>query len=221
MYWRVEGSLLELTTVRSVAFFTWNSQTFVARWVRRGLAGLMAVLRPLLYASNRVFATRVVHSVLRGVSRDRLDLLGDEYFQYKLKPYLKVDGADELRKIVDSGAEVVLVSQSLDHVMRPLAEHLGVKWMIANRLEFRDGIATGRLLGPVIRPRGLFARITGAGPDGRRDPERLAVATMTACSIANARADLLVRYERLRDLSLHLEYAKRQTLRWNDRGLHR
>ena len=173
MYWRVEGSLLELTTVRSVAFFTWNSQTFVARWVRRGLAGLMAVLRPLLYASNRVFATRVVHSVLRGVSRDRLDLLGDEYFQYKLKPYLKVDGADELRKIVDSGAEVVLVSQSLDHVMRPLAEHLGVKWMIANRLEFRDGIATGRLLGPVIRPRGLFARITGAGPDGRRDPERL------------------------------------------------
>ena len=173
VYWRVEGSLLDLTTVRPVAFFTWNAQTFSERWVRRGLVFLMAVLRPFLYASNRVFATRVVHTVLRGVSRDRLDLLGEEYFDYKLKPYLKPDGVRQLNALVDSGARVVLVSQGLDHVMRPLAQHLGVKWLIANRLEFRDGIATGRLLQPVIRPRGLFARITGVGPDGRRDPERL------------------------------------------------
>ena len=78
-----------------------------------------------------------------------------------------------LKALIDSGADVVLVSQGLDHVMRPLARHLGAKWVIANRLEFRDGIATGRLLDPVIRPRGVFARITGAGPDGRRTPDQL------------------------------------------------
>src|SRR5262249_827689 len=49
----------------------------------------------------------------------------------------------------------------------------GVKWLIANRLEFRDGIATGRLLEPVVRPRGLFAGISGSGPDRSRAPERL------------------------------------------------
>ena len=65
-YWRVEGSLLELSTVQPVAFFTWNAQTFAERWVRRGLVLLMAGLRPFLYAGNRVFATRVVHTVLRG-----------------------------------------------------------------------------------------------------------------------------------------------------------
>ena len=173
VYWRVEGSLLDLTTVEPIAFFTWNAQTFTERWVRRGLVFLMAVLRPFLYAANRVFATRVVHAVLRGVSRDRLDWLGEEYFQYKLKPHLKPDGLKALTDRVSSGAEVVLVSQSLDHVMRPLARHLGVRWVIANRLEFRDGTATGRLLDPVIRPRGLFARITGAGPDGSRTAERL------------------------------------------------
>ncbi len=173
VYWRVEGSLLDLTTVRPVAFFTWNAQTFLERWVRRGLVFLMAVLRPFLYAVHRVFATRVVHAVLRGISRDRLDLLGEEYFQYKLKPYLKPDGVRKLKALVDSGTDLVLVSQSLDHVMRPLARHLGVERLISNRLEFRDGIATGRLLEPVIRPRGLFARITGAGADGRRAPERL------------------------------------------------
>ena len=71
-------------------------------------------------------------------------------------------------KLVRSGRRVVLVSQGLDHVMRPLAQHLGVKWILANRLEFRDGIATGRLLDPVIRPRGIFARMRAAGPDGTR-----------------------------------------------------
>src|ERR1700682_2714791 len=58
--------------------------------------------------------------------------------------------------------------------MGPLAAHLGVSWLLANRLEFRHGVATGRLLEPVTRPRGLFARITGRGPDGQRDAESIA-----------------------------------------------
>jgi long-chain acyl-CoA synthetase len=169
----VEGSLLDLTTVEPVAFFTWNAQTFAARMLRRGLVFLMAALRPVLYATHRVFATRVVHSVLRGVSRDRLDLLGEEYFQYKLKPYLKPEGVAKLKQLQGSGSDIVLVSQGLDHVMRPLAKYLGVRWMLVNRLDFRGRFATGRLLTPVIRPRGLFARITGAGPDGSREPQRL------------------------------------------------
>ena len=174
VYWRVEGSLLDLTTVKPVAFFTWNAQTFLQRWVRRGLVLFMAALRPILYGIHRVFATRVVHTVLRGVSRDRLDLLGEEYFQYRLKPYLKPEGVRQLRELVNTGASVVLVSQVLDHVMRPLAKYLGVNWLIANRLEFRDGIATGRLLSPVIRPRGLFAWISEADPNGSRLPQQLA-----------------------------------------------
>jgi len=174
VYWRVEGSLLDLTVVRPVAFFTWNAQTFTERFRRRGLIFLMAVLRPFLYAANRKFATRVVHNVLRGVTRDRFDLLGEEFFQYKLKPYLKAAGVQQVQQLLQSGAEVVLVSQALDHLMRPLAQHLGVKLIVANRLEFRDGVATGRLLDPVIRPRGAFAPFRENMPDGRRAPKTLA-----------------------------------------------
>jgi hypothetical protein len=92
VYWRVEGSLLNLSVVRPIAFFTWRGQSFLERCVRRGLVLLMAVLRPFLYAVDRVMATRVAHTVLRGVSRDRVDLLGEEYFQYHLKPRLKSAG---------------------------------------------------------------------------------------------------------------------------------
>ena len=80
----------------------------------------------------------------------------------------------KVQELVQAGADVVLVSQGLEHVMRPLAQHLGVKRIVANRLEFRDGTATGRLLEPVIRPRGAFARIREEHPDGRRAPKTLA-----------------------------------------------
>ncbi len=166
VFWRVEGSLLNLTAVRPVGFFTWNAQSFLGRWARRGTMGVLAVARPFLYASDRVFATRVLHAVLRHTSRDRLDLLGEEFFEYFLKPRLKPRGVDALQRVIASGADVVLVSQGLDHIMRPLANHLGVRRILCNRLDFRDGIATGRLLDPVIRPRGPFAKLRTDRPDG-------------------------------------------------------
>jgi hypothetical protein len=72
-FWRVEGSLLRLTAIRPVGFFAWNAQSFLERWTRRGGMGVLAAARPGLYLTHRVFATRMLHTVLRGVSRDRLD----------------------------------------------------------------------------------------------------------------------------------------------------
>jgi len=167
IFWRVEGSLLNLTAVRPVGFFAWNSQSFLQRWMRRGGMAFLAAARPVLYCTNRVVATRLLHTVLRGVSRDRLDLLGEEFFEYFLKPRLKQEGVGRLSEIVAGGGNVILVSQGLEHIMRPLARHLGVRRIVCNRLDFREGIATGRLLDPVIRPRGAFAKITGRQPDGR------------------------------------------------------
>jgi hypothetical protein len=173
VFWRVEGSLLNLTAVRPVAFFSWNAQSFLERWARRGAMGVLAVGRPFFYLTNRAFATRLLHMVLRGVSRDRLDLLGEEYFQYELKPRIKQRGHEKLKEALASGARVVLVSQGLDHIMRPFAQYLNVGEIICNRLDFREGMATGRLLDPVIRPRGPLARFSGNAPDGTRDPSQL------------------------------------------------
>lgn len=173
-YWRIEGSLLNLTAVRPVAFFAWNAQGFLERWTRRGALFGLALARPLLYASNRTFATRLLHTVLRKVSRDRLDLLGEEYFHYILKPRLKPRGVELLKEAQQRGERIILVSQGLNHVMKPLAQFLSVEDLISNQMEFRGGLATGRLLDPVIRPRGPLARLVGRNPDGSVSAERLA-----------------------------------------------
>lgn len=159
--------------VRAIGFFTWNSQSFLERWARRAAVALLALIRPFFYAANRVFATRVLHALLRGVSQDRLDLLGEEYFEYRLKPRLNGRSVEALKQRIACGESVVLVSQALDHIMKPLARYLGVGQLIANRLEFRDGLATGRLLSPVIRPRGAFAFFVPLKSDGSIPFDRL------------------------------------------------
>jgi alcohol-forming fatty acyl-CoA reductase len=172
-YWRVEGSLLEVGALRPVGFFTWNAQSFAERWARRaGMAG-MALSRPFAYAASRTFATRFLHTLLRGVSQDRLDLLGEEYFHYVLKPALRPEATEKLLEAVRKDERVVLVGQLLDHILRPLADHFGIESFISNRMEFRDGHATGRLLDPIVRPRGPFAWIAGSSLDGRIPKEKL------------------------------------------------
>src|ERR1700731_4012365 len=133
IFWRVEGSLLNLTAVRPVGFFSWNAQSFLERWTRRGLMGLLVVARPFLYVTHRVFATRLLHTVLRGESRDPLELTRGEFFYYFLKPRLKPRGVEKLKEVIAGGGDVVLVSQGLDHIMRPLANYLGVERVLSNR----------------------------------------------------------------------------------------
>lgn len=173
-FWRVEGSLLRLSAVRPLAFFSWNAQSFAERWTRRGLIALSALVRPVLFASDRILATRALHAVLRGISRDRLDLLGEEYVDYVLKRRLFRPAVAELQRALAAGEEIVLVGQVVDHILRPLARHLGVRWVLANRLDFRQGRATGRLLEPVIRPRGGLALLRPLRADGRIGTEQLA-----------------------------------------------
>src|SRR4029077_12303343 len=169
----VEGSLLEVGAMRAVGFFTWNSQSFSERWARRlGMAG-MPLSRRFACAASRTFATRLLHTLLRGVSQDRLDLLGEEYFHYVLKPQLRPEASERLLEAVRGGERVVLVGQLLDHILRPLAAHFGIESFIANRLEFRDGHATGRLLDPIVRPRGPFAWLASGSVDGRITESKL------------------------------------------------
>lgn len=82
---------------------------------------------------------------LRGRSADRLEAWGEEIAD-GLMARLRPDGVARLRRALAEGKPVVLESRALDHLARPVARHLGVSRIVARRLEFRDGRATGRVL---------------------------------------------------------------------------
>jgi HAD superfamily hydrolase (TIGR01490 family) len=98
---------------------------------------------------RRVF-NELLFGTYAGMSEDRLELLGEEVFQKVLLPSLFSSAKGLVEKSLNAGHEVVFVSGALECVVRHLARHLGATEVIANRLELKDGIATGKLLRPVV-----------------------------------------------------------------------
>ena len=179
VFWRVEGpgQLLPAQGVRQTGYFVRNAQGFRRRASRSFLFALAAAFHPFLRGGRPDLATRALHACLRGLSRDRLDFLGEEYARRVLIPRLSPGGVARLRRRLDRGDRVVLVSGWLDHVVRPLARHLGVESVLCNRLEFRGAEATGRLEGPVVAARAgmetLRAAIRPTTPAPPRDGRAL------------------------------------------------
>ena len=157
-FFHIEESLLSIRWRRLVAYYAWNAQAFSERIYRLVAVGVLWLLRPCVALANRTLATRLLYLPLRGMSRDRLDLLGEEYFDYVLRPRLCPDGVERIQQLLKTGRQLVLVSHELEHVIRPLAQYLKVEKLLANRLEFRDDLATGRLLDPVISSLGILRR---------------------------------------------------------------
>jgi len=75
----------------------------------RGMAG-MRWRAVRLYATARL-RHAFLHTLLRGVSRDRLSLLGEEYFHYVLRAAASREAAEGVDRSGASGERVVLVGQ--------------------------------------------------------------------------------------------------------------
>ena len=77
-------------------------------------------------------------------------MLADDAFETVIKKALYPDAKSLIQRCRDKGQDVVIISGALDFLMTRLAKHLGATHVIANRLEIKDGFATGRLLRPVV-----------------------------------------------------------------------
>ncbi|MFI5403653.1 MAG: HAD family hydrolase, partial [Planctomycetota bacterium] len=166
-FFRVEGPnhLLPADVGRQAAFLARNAQGWGERISRIISFALSACAMPFLQAIRDDLGTRALFASMRGFSLARLDFLGEEYFRRWLLPRLNAARVEQLKAQIARGETPVLVSGWLDHVIRPLARHLGVDRIVCNRLESRDGRATGRLIDPIIPSRGrLLPRDTTVRP---------------------------------------------------------
>jgi HAD superfamily hydrolase (TIGR01490 family) len=101
-------------------------------------------------AIDRRRFNELLFATYEGISRDRLLLLADEAFDRVIKKALLPGARDLVQRSAAEGHDVVLVSGALDFLMERLADHLGAVATIANRLEFKDGYATGKLVRPIV-----------------------------------------------------------------------
>ncbi len=149
-FYDLEGTLVSTNLVHTLGFYARRQQGLFAT-IKKSV-GTLAKL-PLfgvtdLYSRN-VFNELFFQSY-KGESIDRLRFFSDELFEDVLKPAIFAGTLDLIEKSKKLGHRQIVITGALDFSMKPLIDHLGVDDFVANRLEFVNGYATGRLLPPVM-----------------------------------------------------------------------
>lgn len=149
-FYDLEGTLVRTNLVHTLGFYAMRQQGL---WqTARSSIGTIAKL-PFFGAAD-LYSRNVFNEVFfrsyEGISQDRLRYFSEELFEEVLKPAI-YDGTPELvaqgKKI---GQRQVVLTGALDFTIDLLMEHLGIDDYVANRLEFVNGYATGRVLPPVM-----------------------------------------------------------------------
>jgi len=149
-YFDIDGTLVATNLVYPTWFYLKNQGTPVQTAVRIGRALWRAPAMAAAELLDRRTFNELLYNSYQGMSEDRLVLLAEEAFQKVLLPSLYRGAKDLVQRSLDAGHQVVFVSGALDVIVQHLARHLGAHEIIANRLEIKDRVATGKMLKPVV-----------------------------------------------------------------------
>jgi HAD superfamily hydrolase (TIGR01490 family) len=149
-YFDVDGTLVGTNLVHPTVFYLLNQATPFQTVKKLGRALVRAPQMALAELVDRRTFNELLFASYEGTSEDRLILLADEAFEKVIRPSMFKSSLDLIQKSRDAGHEIVLVSGALDVILRLVADYVGGATTIGNRLEIKEGIATGKLLKPVI-----------------------------------------------------------------------
>ena len=149
-YFDVDGTLVSTNLVHPTVYYLVNQATPVQTAKRLGRALLRGPAMALAELVDRRTFNELLYSSYEGMSEDRILLLAEEVFDDVLRPSIYAGARDLVARARQGGRRVVFISGALDVIVQRLADHLHADDVIANRLEMKDGIATGKLLKPVV-----------------------------------------------------------------------
>src|SRR5271168_4567875 len=149
-FYDLDGTLMGLNLIHGTLFAFTN----IGEWSGRVsyVMGLAARL-PMLYLAekrDRHLLNVTLFEMFKGISRDRLVTLGEEYCDRILMANMYPRAIEMIAANREAGLEPVLVTGSPDFIVAPLAQRLGIETFAANQLIYSRGLATGRLRDPVM-----------------------------------------------------------------------
>jgi HAD superfamily hydrolase (TIGR01490 family) len=149
-FYDLEGTLVSTNLVHTLGFYA-RRQQGIWQTVKKSAATLAKL--PMfgvtdLYSRN-VFNEFFFQSY-KGESTDRLRFFAEELFEDVLKPAIYAGTAELIAQGKKIGHRQVVLTGALDFTIEKLMDHLGIDDFVANRLEFVNGYATGRVLPPVM-----------------------------------------------------------------------
>jgi HAD superfamily hydrolase (TIGR01490 family) len=149
-YFDVDGTLVRTNLVHPTLYYLVHQRTPFRSFQKLARAAWKTPQMIWAEMQDRRMFNELLFTAYEGISKDRLHVLADDAFDTVLKSNLYPSARDLVSRCRDEGHDVVLVSGALDFLMTRLADYLGATHVIANKLEIKDGYATGRLLRPVV-----------------------------------------------------------------------
>jgi HAD superfamily hydrolase (TIGR01490 family) len=150
VFYDLEGTLVSTNLVHTLGYYARN-QPGLFRSFKKSAATILSLP---LFAVTDQYSRKVFNDLFftryKGESEDRLRFFADDLFEQVLKPAVFPGTFELIEKARSLGMRQVVVTGALDLSVKPLMEYLGIEDYAANRLEFVNGIATGRLLPPVL-----------------------------------------------------------------------
>lgn len=150
VFYDLEGTLVSTNLVHTLGFYAKNQQGLF-RTFKKSASTLLSI--PIFAATDQ-YSRKVFNDLFfkryKGESEDRLRFFAEELFEGVLKPAIFPGAFELIEKSRSLGLRQVVVTGALDLSVTPLMTYLGIEDYVTNRLEFVNGVATGRLLPPVV-----------------------------------------------------------------------
>jgi HAD superfamily hydrolase (TIGR01490 family) len=146
-FYDLDGTLVSSNVVTQYAYFLRRHARGRLKFVK--LIASLPLYIALDWYSRRLF-NEVFYAEYRGMSMEWLRSQASGLFDEVIRPAIYPNAEALVSAAREGGFETVLVTGSLDFCIEPVLRHFGFDHAIANRMEARDGVATGRILPPLI-----------------------------------------------------------------------
>jgi HAD superfamily hydrolase (TIGR01490 family) len=149
-FYDVDGTLIRINIIHTFAYYAARHPSLLVS-ARRTIA--TALQLPVFWAADKLsrkWFNEIFYRSYEGAGADRLLVLSEELFDEVIKPNIYPRAKALIADSRRAGLRQVLISGALDFTIRPLARYLGVDDVIANKLEFVDHYATGKLQKPFV-----------------------------------------------------------------------
>ena len=136
--------------VHTLAFYAGRQEGLLASFKKSAATYLSLPLFAVTDQYSRKVFNDLYFKRYKGQSEDRLRYFAHELFEDVIKPAVFPGTYELIDKSKKLGLRQVVITGALDISVAALMKHLGITEYVTNRLEFVNGIATGRLLPPVM-----------------------------------------------------------------------
>lgn len=96
--------------------------------------------------SRKEYKELIFAKTIKGWTTEKFDAVAKDFYEKKVKKWIRKSAIDEIKKHLENNADVSLVSASPEDWLRPFTDEYGIN-LIATRLEKTDGVYTGKIVG--------------------------------------------------------------------------